>query len=1076
MLPLLGNLKLNVKVALLGAGSVLITAIALVVLAVWQSGQFNTLAQREVDELIDADLDHITQGIYSLVQTENETVQQQVDYNLNVARHVLANAGAASLSKETVTWTVISQFTNAPAQIRLPKTLIGNRWLGQNTDPDVETAVVDEVTRLVGETATIFQRMNENGDMLRVATTVRNTEGKRAIGTYIPALNPDGSSNPVIDAVLKGKTYHGRAFVVNAWYLTAYEPIEDGAGHVVGMLNVGVEQKNIESRVRQAVLKTKVGKTGYVYVLGGKGDIRGRYIISKDGQRDGEDIWDSKDAEGRYFIQSIMGKALALNPGELATERYPWQNPGEPAPRWKVVRLAYYEPWDWVIGTSVYEDEVQTYRAVLREGRAQMTRIMGLAGLALTLFIGMFGVLVAWTITRPIRKLTKAVEIISMGDLNQVVEVHSHDEIGTLAQTFNFMTDKLKKTMEGLRKSEENYRVIFENSLEGIFQTSFEGRLLRASPAMARMLAYESVDELVTHVTDMRKQLYVHPEVRDAIVSAILERGAVLGQETQLYMKDKRQIWVSISARAMRDASGKPLYIQGFLVDITERKRVEDELRKHHDHLEELVNERTTQLVIAKEQAEAANQAKSAFLARMSHELRTPLNAILGYTQIFLRRPLKPNILKGLNIIQQSGEHLLTLINDILNLSKIEAGKMELHTSAIFFRAFLEGIAGVIRSRAEAKGLAFSLEASDNLPAGVKGDETRLRQVLLNLLDNAVKFTEKGHVKLRVLRPAAGKLTESREATSQASIRFEVEDMGIGIASDQLDRIFLPFEQVYQAPRWSEGTGLGLAISRQLVQLMGGDLHVKSELGRGSLFWFEVILPGIEAAAAERDQPRGKIVTGYQGPRLKALVVDDIPSNRAVLVDLLQPIGFEVFEASNGRQAVLLAQEKRPELILMDRYMPVMNGHTSTSHIREMPELRKVVIIAVSASVSEEDELRSREIGFDDFLPKPIKWPTLAALLEKHLPLKWEYDTREKAVLTGVSSVERQTPPPKEELAILLDSAKRGDLSAIMKRVSHIKTLDNKYAPYADKLCELAENFDEGKILELIEQSMKVTQ
>ena len=1199
MLSLLGNLKLNVKVALLGAGSVLITAIALVVLAVWQSGQFNTLAQREVDELIDADLDHITQGIYSLVQTENETVQQQVDYNLNVARHVLANAGAVSLSKETVTWAAISQFTNAPAQIQLPKTLIGNRWLGQNTNPDVETAVVDEVTRLVGETATIFQRMNETGDMLRVATTVRNAEGKRAIGTYIPALHPDGTSNPVIDAVLKGKTYHGRAFVVNAWYLTAYEPIKDGAGNVVGMLNVGVKQKNIESRVRQAILKTKVGKTGYVYVLGGKGDIRGHYIISKDGQRDGEDIWESKDAGGRYFIQSIVRKALALNPGELATERYPWQNPGEPAPRWKIVRLAYYEPWDWVIGTSVYEDEVQTYRAVLGEGRTQMMGIMGLAGLALTLFIGMFGILVAWTITRPIRELTKAAETIIAGDLDQVVEVHSHDEIGTLAQTFNFMTDKLKKTMEGLRKSEENYRVIFENSLEGIFQTSFEGRLLRASPAMARMLAYDSVDELVTHVTDMRKHLYVHPEARDAIVSAILERGAVLEQVTQLYRKDKRPIWVSISARAMFDAAGKPLYIQGFLVDITERrqaeaavhesearfrqlfdnmadcvalyqavdegrdfvfvdinkagethsqvrrdeiigkrvsevfpavekigllnvfrsvwqtglaehqtqtlyqderiqqwvenyvcklpsgliatiyadvtepKRAEEDLRKYRDHLEELIKDRTAELTAAKERAEVANQAKSAFLAKMSHELRTPLNAILGYTQIFLRRPLDPDILNGLTIIQQSGEHLLTLINDILHLSKIEAGKMELHAIAIFFRSFLEGIAGVIRSRAESKGLTFSLEAPDNLPSGVKVDETRLRQILLNLLDNAVKFTEKGYVKLRVLRPAAGPSAESRDPTSQALIRFEVEDTGIGIASDQLDRIFLPFEQVYQLPRSIEGTGLGLAISRQLVQLMGSDLHVKSELGQGSLFWFEVTLPMIEMAT-EAAQPQGKIITGYQGPRLKVLVGDDIPSNRAVLVDLLQPIGFEVIEATNGRQAILLAQEKRPDLILMDRYMPVMNGHTATSHIREIPELRKVVIIAISASVSEEDELQSREIGFDAFLPKPVNWPMLSAVMEKYLKLAWNYEDKTgKATPARTQRTECLTPPPKEELAILLDLAKMGDLSAIMKRAAHIKTLDEKYTPYANQLCELARNFEEGGILDLIKRSMK---
>ena len=445
-------MKLSARVSLLGAGSVLMTAVALVALAVWQSGRYNTLAQREVDELIDADLDHITQGVYNLVQTENEAVQQQVNYNLNVARHVLANAGETSLAQETVAWTAINQFNNEPAAVLLPKMLVGGRWLGQSTDPAVETAIVDEVERLVGDSTTIFQRLNEQGDMLRVATTVRDAEGRRAIASYIPAINPDGTPNPVIAAVLKGETYRGRAFVVNAWYLTAYEPLRDKAGNLVGMLYVGVRQKSVEARVRQAILQTKVGKTGYVYVLSGTGAERGHYIVSKDGERDGEDIWESKDAGGQYFIQAIVAKALTLKPGAMATDRYRWQNISEPSPRWKVVRLAYYAPWDWVIGTSVYEDELQSFRAVLSGGRARMTRIMGLAGLTITLLIGLLGVMIAWTIARPVQQLTRAAETIIRGDLDQTVEVCSRDEIGLLANTFNFMTARLRQTLEGLRQ------------------------------------------------------------------------------------------------------------------------------------------------------------------------------------------------------------------------------------------------------------------------------------------------------------------------------------------------------------------------------------------------------------------------------------------------------------------------------------------------------------------------------------------------------------------------------------------------------------------------------------------------
>ncbi|HOO47602.1 MAG TPA: Cache 3/Cache 2 fusion domain-containing protein, partial [Deltaproteobacteria bacterium] len=214
---------LYARTALMGAASVIITAFALVILAVWQSGQYNRLAQTEVENLIHADLDHITQGVYNLVRTENEAVQEQVDYNLNVIRHLLENAGKPSLSGDTMEWTVKNQFTNEIEPLRLPRFLIGDTWIAKNADPDIETPIVDEVTRLVGETATIFQRMNERGDMLRIATTVRTTQNERAIGTYIPAVNPDGTNNPVISAVLKGKTYHGRAYVVNEWYLTAYE-------------------------------------------------------------------------------------------------------------------------------------------------------------------------------------------------------------------------------------------------------------------------------------------------------------------------------------------------------------------------------------------------------------------------------------------------------------------------------------------------------------------------------------------------------------------------------------------------------------------------------------------------------------------------------------------------------------------------------------------------------------------------------------------------------------------------------------------------------------------------------------
>jgi signal transduction histidine kinase/DNA-binding NarL/FixJ family response regulator len=513
--------------------------------------------------------------------------------------------------------------------------------------------------------------------------------------------------------------------------------------------------------------------------------------------------------------------------------------------------------------------------------------------------------------------------------------------------------------------------------------------------------------------------------------------------------------------------------------DITERVQVEEELRKHRDHLEELVQERTAELVVAKEAAEAASRAKSAFLANMSHELRTPLNAILGYAQILQRRPLDPDVINSLSVVQRSGEHLLTLINDILDIAKIEAGKLELSPTSIHLPVFLQDIASIIAERAVAKGLTFSFEAPDGLPPGVQADETRLRQVLLNLLDNAVKFTEQGEVVLHVGVGEDGSEASPHPHTPTLPpkktflLRFSVRDTGIGIPPDRMEHIFQPFEQAGDLAHRTKGTGLGLAISRQLVRLMGGDIHVQSEPGRGSTFWFEIALP-VVAMVVEAAPPPERVIAGYTGSRRRVLVVDDVLSNRAVLVDLLQPLGFDVVEAADGQQALHLARALRPDLILMDRRMPVLDGFEAARQLRRMPGLKDMVVIAVSASVSAEDQARSREAGIDAFLPKPVHWSKLAALLEEHLGLEWIYEEQE-ALGEGRPSAPL-APPPQEEIAILYDLARMGDMWAIRERAAHIETLGEQYAPFARKLRALAEGFEEREILALVEQYMKADQ
>jgi CheY-like chemotaxis protein len=303
-----------------------------------------------------------------------------------------------------------------------------------------------------------------------------------------------------------------------------------------------------------------------------------------------------------------------------------------------------------------------------------------------------------------------------------------------------------------------------------------------------------------------------------------------------------------------------------------------------------------------------------------------------------------------------------------------------------------------------------------------------------------------------------------------------VEDTGIGIPPDQLERVFRPFEQAEGAIRSTEGTGLGLAISRQLVQLMGGDLQVESELDQGSTFWFEITLPVTEMPAQARSaQPSERFIIGYQGPRRKVLVVDDIPSNRAMMVDLLAPLKFDIVEAVNGQQAIHLAQEAQPDLILMDRRMPVMDGLEAVRQIRQMPELAEVPIITMSASVSEEDQVLSRGIGVDAFLPKPISWSNLAALLEEYLKLEWEYEEKDEGGWQKDEEVVL-TSPPKEEMEVLFDLAMRGDMRGIQKRMTHLEQMDERFRPFADKLRQLAKGFESKAILAMVKQYMEEDQ
>lgn len=475
-------------------------------------------------------------------------------------------------------------------------------------------------------------------------------------------------------------------------------------------------------------------------------------------------------------------------------------------------------------------------------------------------------------------------------------------------------------------------------------------------------------------------------------------------------------------------------------------------LRELNADLERRVTARTHDLAQAKDAAEVANQAKSRFLANMSHELRTPLNAILGYAQLL--QSAYPEQ-RRLQIIEESGRHLLTLINEALDIAKIEAGKTELEPEWFDLPALLQQIKAMISVRADAKCLTFQYEVDPDLPRVIYADEKRLRQVLINLLDNAVKFTPSGAVTLHVQsRPVtAAQQTAYREQDARRQedlakqnqsvtlapshlVRFAVSDSGPGIAPDQLALIFEPFAQVrlgqmHHVDPQSSGTGLGLTISHQLVALLGGTLVVQSEPGHGSCFWFALRLPTrtISTAPALLRQ-----VIGLKGTAPPVLVVDDHPYNRALLRDFLLPLGFPVWEAADAQTALQLLSTARPTILLIDLILPGVNGADLIRHIRADKNLHPVVIIAISASHSTQAEKRSADLGWDAWLPKPIDFMALLATLQQLAGIVWlEAPLPTTPALPATPTVPVELPV--EQLVALLSAAKKGAIGAMRQQV-----------------------------------------
>jgi PAS domain S-box-containing protein len=563
-------------------------------------------------------------------------------------------------------------------------------------------------------------------------------------------------------------------------------------------------------------------------------------------------------------------------------------------------------------------------------------------------------------------------------------------------------------------------------------------------------------------IADCYLKLLERLQVKASLVVPILQGENLWGLLIAHHCTSTRP-WQNFEAECMTQlgvqlaiAIQQSTLFQQAQIEIAERKQAEAALQQ------------------AKEAAETASRAKSDFLANMSHELRTPLNGILGYIQLLKPdRNLTAEQQESLLNVQHCGEHLLTLINDVLDLAKIEASKMELSLAALNFPSFVKSIVDLFQMRSAQKEIAFNYQQLSSLPDCVLTDEKRLRQVLINLLSNAVKFTKSGGVTLKV---------GYTDQTPTTKIRFQIEDTGIGIETNKLEEIFLPFHQVGDRNNFVEGTGLGLSISQKIAKMMGSQIHVQSTSGKGSIFWLDIDLPAVAQCSEVPSAREKRRLVGFTGSKRKVLIVDDHEVNRIMLHRLLSRLGFEIAQATDGQDCLHKALEFRPDIILMDLLMPVMDGWEATRRLRQLPELKDAVILALSASVYEATRQESILAGCDNFLTKPIQTSELLELLHVHLALEWIYEDglfgkKRKAQTPKTSSdlalaLSTIVSPGSESVLALLRLVAMGDIEAILEEIAKLEHSDPKLVPFVHHVRQLAKGFQLKQIRDFLKQHL----
>ncbi|MEX2308987.1 MAG: PAS domain S-box protein [Pirellulales bacterium] len=575
-------------------------------------------------------------------------------------------------------------------------------------------------------------------------------------------------------------------------------------------------------------------------------------------------------------------------------------------------------------------------------------------------------------------------------------------------------------------------RSLIESNIDALITTDPRGIITDVNKQMEALTGCTR-DELIGAPF---KDYFTDPDRAEAGIMLVLGESKLTDYELTARARDGKETVVSYNASTFHDRDRKLQGVFAAARDVTERKRYEQSLQQ-------------------------ANRAKSVFLANMSHEIRTPMNAILGFSQLMLRdQDLTPRQCQYLGTINRSGEHLLALINDVLEMSKIEAGRTTLNPSTFDLSALLKDLEMMFRVRTDEKKLSFSVELIGEVPQYIVTDINKLRQVFINVLGNAVKFTEQGGIGLRV--------RADREGATGPFLRVEIEDTGPGISSDDQDKLFRHFEQTKTGQQAGTGTGLGLAISREFVRLMGGAITVDSQVGKGSVFVIALPLQAGEAQAVQaKDKPRHVLGFKCGQATCRVLIVDDTEDNRQLLAQLLAPVGFELRLATNGAEAVHEFEQWRPHLILMDFRMPVMDGHEAIRRIRAMAGGEHTKIIAVTASAMDENRQELLEIGADDFISKPFREAELFQKIHAHLGVEYvyaEHPTAASLEETAEFTSESLAGWPQELIHPMREAVITADLDQLLAQIQEVELRDPRIA---QGLRHLAEHFEYQKLLDL---------